>query len=491
MSKEADELLNDVSNLTLLPPPTKPYSVARRYVKTHARIVCWQQTFHRWRNGYYHVITEQHLRDLLYPWLDNAYYMGPEKDGKPQKLAWNPNAPRVSLIIDALRSLCVIPDGMQNGSWLKEHRAPKLTGNLRIIVPTTIGLVHVGDNGQEILEAITPDFFCLYAVPLPAEAVRTGFYQAYLKSRLHLADDDITYINEMHGSAIANWSPEQKAHMLVGPPRSGKGTLVRLLSYLIGKGKASAPITVTDMTETFGKSKLVGKAHIAVHEARGRPRDQDALLSFILSAIGGDELPIHRKYKEDWIGSLNALWQFVTNRPSAYRDASGASTSRFTGLNFGHSFAGDENPHIEAQLREDVWSVFESALLGLHRLIDQRHFTVPESWLPIAEELESGASPEILFLKNRCQPGDWISRITFKQEFERWCIDEDRKVQFSEANMRAAAATLGWKFVPSRFSMAEAKKYNVSTRIRIYRGIKPGPERSLQVQRAVARKSAP
>ena len=55
--------------------------------------------------------------------------------------------------------------------------------------------------------------------------------------------------------------------LLIGPTRSGKGTIARMLTALIGSGHVAGP-TLASLGTNFGLSPLLGKPLAIISDAR-------------------------------------------------------------------------------------------------------------------------------------------------------------------------------------------------------------------------------
>jgi putative DNA primase/helicase len=86
--------------------------------------------------------------------------------------------------------------------------------------------------------------------------------------------------------------------LLVGPKRSGKGTIGRVLTGLLGRHNVAAP-TLSGMTADFGLAPLIDKPLALASDARlSDKRDSSIVVERLLSISGEDTLTINRKYRD-------------------------------------------------------------------------------------------------------------------------------------------------------------------------------------------------
>jgi len=103
-----------------------------------------------------------------------------------------------------------------------------------------------------------------------------------------------------------------------GPKRAGKGTIARVLAWLVGTGNAVAP-TLAGLGMNFGLAPQIGKRVAIISDARlGGRADQHAIAERRLSITGEDAITIDRKY--------------LSRGPDNYRPGSSSFQTKFRGL---------------------------------------------------------------------------------------------------------------------------------------------------------------
>lgn len=462
---------------TPIPGPDDPYGVAEIYTTysasepTLGRLVHWQSEFYRYRNGCYRRVSAEDL-DLgeVRPWLSKQLRLQ-SVNGGTRELPWKPTDRSVSNVMSAIASVVHLPSDTSPRSWIGTAQDPQFSGKLDLVIPTTNGILHVGAERQERWMECTPDFFCLSAIRLSGTS--TGFFREY-REMIGMDGSDCEYYAELNGAAMSNWWPEQVAHLKVGAPRTGKGTLKSLTMKLVGNGAVS--ISMQALSEHLEREPLIGASYVSVPEHRESSNVLKSSMAFFLRATGGDQLDIGRKNKKSWNGVLHALWDFDANSPSVFRDPSGAAASRFVGMHFTKSFRNNEDPSVSPRLFADLDMVFEDALDGLHRLIARGRFTRPERWQVIEDELWSSTSIEMSFLEDYCNLGsDRIcSQSLLYQSWKEFCSERGYHPgprDAAIARIRSAADTLSFRLQPGRLSAKDAAEHGFPGRVRVVRGI--------------------
>src|SRR5262249_3134060 len=73
-------------------------------------------------------------------------------------------------------------------------------------------------------------------------------------------------LQEWFGYCLAPDTSQQKILLIVGPKRSGKGTVARVLTRLVGRKNVAGP-TLSSLGTNFGLWPLLGKTLAIIHDA--------------------------------------------------------------------------------------------------------------------------------------------------------------------------------------------------------------------------------
>jgi putative DNA primase/helicase len=240
---------------------------------------------------------------------------------------------------------------------------------------------------------------------------------------------------------------QQKSFLIVGPKRSGKGTIARVLTRLIGTANVVSP-TTSGLATNFGLQPLIGKRLAVISDARLGGREQQAFVERILNITGEDSLTIDRKYQSAWTGRLQTRILLLTNELPRLADASGAPASRFIVLTLVKSFYGHEDLGLEARLLVELPSILNWAIEGYERLRKRGHFLQPKSSADVIQELDDLGSPTKAFLHECCDIGPDFT-VPVESLFVAWCAwcERQRRDYHGDAarfgrDLRSALPTL-------------------------------------------------
>ncbi len=291
------------------------------------------QALHRNEHG----ITLRHYGGQFYVYNPKTGYVAVEEPGIRASLysflprfnkgetlnKITPTSRMVSDIVDALRGLTYLPSSRIAPFWITE--TPGLPSPLEV-VPCANGFLHLPTRE---LHPSTPQLFTVGALnfsysttpPQPTHWLRL-LHDLWPED----AESQET-LQEWMGYLLTAHTHFQKIMLLVGPPRSGKGTIGRVIQALLGRHRVCAP-TLSNLSTQFGMAVLIDKSAALVSDARLSGRADTAIIAErLLSISGEDPQSIPRKNLVDWNGSLPIRFTLMTNELPRIEDTSGALAS--------------------------------------------------------------------------------------------------------------------------------------------------------------------
>ena len=131
-------------------------------------------------------------------------------------------------------------------------------------------------------------------------------------------------LQEWFGYCLTADTRQQKILMLIGPKRSGKGTIARVLRQVLGEENCCAP-TLAGLGTNFGLWSLIGKRLGIIGDARLSGRTDQAIITERLLTISGeDAIDVDRKNLPPVTLKLPTRLMVLTNELPKLADASGA-----------------------------------------------------------------------------------------------------------------------------------------------------------------------
>jgi len=336
----------------LILDPKDPLSTARsflnwHYVQESARTLhCYQSVFYVYNGAYYDLAHSDNVRSRLYKFLEHGKIRKEIriKNDRFEVLdSFKPNRSSVNDVLDALKAETHLNASHVPPCWLQPNGDSTAANE---IIVCSNGLLHVPTRQ---LHRPTPDFFATHGLPVLFD-LKAAKPERWLHFLSELWADDqscIDALQEWMGYLLTSDTRQQKILLVVGPKRSGKGTIARVLKALIGEHGYCGPSMADLSTRSeFGLSTLVGKSVAVIHDARIGKGSRADIAERLLTISGEDTLNVHRKNLSDWVGKLTTRFMILTNELPGIADASGALAGRYLLLRLTRSFYGKENPQL-------------------------------------------------------------------------------------------------------------------------------------------------
>lgn len=217
--------------------------------------------------------------------------------------------------------------------------------------------------------------------------------------------------------------------MLIGPPRSGKGVITRIIHKLVGEANTVAP-TLAGLATNFGLWPLLGKSVAIISDARMSGRvDSSIVCERLLSISGEDALTVDRKNLQPVTGKLPTRLMIVSNELPRFADASGALAGRMLILRLEQSFYGREDQGLTDTLLGELPGILLWAIAGWARLQTRGHFVQPASGDGLRQQMQDITSPVGEFVRTCCQidPAFTVSIGEIFAAWKTWCDRAGRK----------------------------------------------------------------
>ncbi len=464
-----------------------PYRLARLFLRTQCKhkgkstLVYQGGQFFQWVNSAYRPMAEHALntglsraikaefnrlnRLAIEAWKDRG-----EKDeaGHPSH---RPEARKVStrLIGDtrhAVGALTFLSDDIKSPAWLIANPPFPATD----VVPFSNVLVHLpsfvaGNVGA--IHPATPDYFCPYALEFAFDpnAPHPTVWNAFKASVWPNDQESADTLEEWMGYCLTPDTRQQTIAMLIGPSRSGRGTIARVMQALVGEANVANP-TFSGLAAHFGAECLIGRPLAIIGDARlSRRSDWATALERFLGVAGEDSIGIPRKNREDWRGKLLTRFMVISNELPEIPDESQALTARLLVLQFTESFKGREDRTLDEKLRAELPGICLIAIEGWKRLRNRGRFQQPQSSEDTLDQFRELSSPVGTYVRERLTVGSGLSvrREAVYSDWKAWCESKGRGP--------STDAALGKKLHAVLPKLKSTRPREDGDRVRYYEGI--------------------
>jgi putative DNA primase/helicase len=412
--------------------PDDPHRLARLFLDStrHAdglTLRYWLEEWHRWDGGAWRATGDREVGAELTNFIKDVFDRAALDSGSQVKAVTTKLHGNVG---QAMKGLALLPAERtpRQPAWLDGGGPDPVR-----CLATTNGILDLpayADGRPLFFLAPTPRFFSPvnlgYAfepeAPSPTE---------WLKFLADLWGDDpesIESLREWFGYLLTSDTSLQKILMVIGPRRSGKGTIGRILRALVGPRNVVAP-TLSSLATQFGLSPLIGKSVALIADARLSGRaDSQVIVERLLSISGEDAQTIDRKHLTPWTGELPTRFVLISNELPRLGDSSGALVGRMVLLRLTRSFYGEEDTALTSRILAELPGILLWAIVGWNRLRERGRFLQPASGQELLDELEDLTSPISAFIAERCTIADGLQVPIgdLYTAWKSWCADRGK-----------------------------------------------------------------
>lgn len=428
--QELSALTGEAARKTIL-NRNAPYDTAKEFARRHCQINgadnvwFWQGQFWRWNGNYYVPDDENHtvMRGQVYKFLDGALRWG-SGGGKLER--FEPKPSHVNEVIDCLKTGLGLGAESQPPMWL-HSREPATEW-----IAFANGAVNVL-SGE--VRARSPDLWVHSALGFdwnPSAACPV--WEWFLQDIFPDDDESKQFIEEWMGYCMTEETRFQKGAMLIGPKRSGKGTISHVLRQLVGDRSYAGLSFNTWVSGENSRQPLIGKrvgvfADVRFKQGRayGASFDPGGIghvsTELLLNIIGEDTISIPRKYIGPWHGQLRLKLLLISNEIPNLNDTSGVLPSRFIKVHFSKSKYGQEDPNLRGKLSGELSGIATRCVAAYQHLCERGRFIQPQS----AEALEFAvlaASDPFAAMALECFVPDYAGEVIKTVAYSRfvgWC----------------------------------------------------------------------
>ncbi|SMH43485.1 DNA primase family protein [Mesorhizobium australicum] len=403
-----------------------PLTIARRFrEEVHPTLLWYQADWLLHRGSHYDVVEPDAVRRDVYAFLEDIGAM--------------PNSRTVGETIDALKGISLVERGTYAPPcWLNgDERARDYPASE--ILACRNGLLHLPTG--TLLDPSSA-FFTRSGLPYDydPDAPLPAVWLQFLADVWGDDPDQIALLQEIMGLLLTPDTSKQKFFLLLGPTRSGKGTIVRTISRLLGPTSVCSP-SLVKLGDRFGLEATLGKTLATVSDMRlGKQSDRQEIVGNILRIVGEDDVDVERKHVGGAITTkLNIRILIATNLLPPLPDVSGAVAARLVALKMTKSFLGVEDETLSRKLEAELPGILNWAIEGWRRLQAQGRFTSTAASREISGRMAELASPLTTFVAECCEldPEAKTAKDAVWQRYIAFTMDRSLAFAYSDPTMFA------------------------------------------------------
>ncbi len=399
-------------------------------------LIRFQHQWYAWdRLGAYRVIEDETIEAEIGALAIKAKVRTTRKkritddDGNPQTVEeetvapFNPMPRDIKAIYDMLAQACHKPfDTMSPPVFLDGGTGVYAGLNPHNLISCRNGIVDITTGD---MYPATPTFFTLTALPLdydplaPVPRKWLRFLLQVMKDRKPL----IRTMQEMIGYVLSDDSSMQALFFLWGPPRSGKGTILRVMTKLNGPLNTHHP-SIHTIAGRFGLEGCIGKSLIQITDMDcDDPKALSTAASKINAISGQDNMAVERKGIGDWNGVLPGRIVMAGNNLPNFGSHAAATAARLLIFPFDVSFLGREDRDLTDKLAGELAGILNWAIVGLRRLRARGRFEQHKDMADAKKRMLYAGDPLRAFIEERAivVPNAKVHKSVLYSSYQAYC----------------------------------------------------------------------
>jgi putative DNA primase/helicase len=344
-------------------------------------------------------------------------------DAKTQKVVrgpFNPKQGDVNEVYNALARLChrEVAD-FKPPCWLDRRDGPDPRG----IIVCKNGLL---DVTTRTLHPHTPEFFTRSALPINYDAFpqEPAQFLKFLSEAMGDRQPLIDLVQEIFGYLITGDTEQEAVFYLLGKSRGGKGTLMKIITALVGDRNMAA-VTIQGFADKYWAAPLADKSLALITDLTiSNRQDVKQAANNINMLSGRDPIPVRRMYKEPVTRTLPTRILMAGNFLPDFGEHAPALANRLKIVPFDVSFLGREDRTLARRIIDnELAGILVWALDGLSRLLDRGYFVEPADSTDKKRVLVRLANPVLSFIEECCivESGASVTKGTLYQTYRGWC----------------------------------------------------------------------
>lgn len=398
----------------ILPSPSLPYDVTDEMVQQQVLppVVYWLGRWHVYQDGHWIRADDDQVRGLFISALKGAVYLKPVKDTKSGKttmeeVPWPGNGGAIKNMCDRLQERHSLPADTRTPTWLDGR------GGATYLIPMQNGLL---DPRTRELHPRSDKFFSLQYLDVKwkPDTPRPQRWLQFL-DEIFGADDRKSkrLLQEWMGYLLTGDARRHKGMLILGPKRSGKGTIIAVSQALTGGLAAGVmELSTRSFRNDFGLEGLESSPLITMSDLHASGRDSVDAAQVLLGVIGGDTVSVNRKGRAIVTVRPRARVMVAANHTPSFYDDADVVQSRFLILRTVHSFYQREDHDLLGELLAELDGIAAWALDGYERLQRRGNFTVPANDEQDRAAFSERSAPLTAFIRDVCESTDDRARWT-------------------------------------------------------------------------------
>jgi len=314
--------------------------------------------------------------------------------------------PRVNDVFGIVKDLSIMPHGRTMND--QQNQIPILNGMFSL------------ENGQ--VSDHDPDNLNTYIIDLhldlSGELPKCEKWQDFLSESVNDADT-IRELQKFFGYCLTRETRHEKALLLIGPGGDGKGTILKMLSALVGEVN-TGNVTLGGLQDQFHRVMLVDKLLNVATEVEASLLQSDIFKTL----ISGESVTAAFKHKNAFSFLPVCKLAFSSNKHPNIQDTSDGLYRRLLVIEMEKQFVkhGKADLYLFDKLIEERSGVFLWALRGL-QLLREEGFTPSDYMSKCLDQFQEINNPILSFSRHHVgkDPGGFLCTMDMYRKYQKFC----------------------------------------------------------------------
>ena len=374
-----------------------------------------QQTWWRYREGQYRQIPNDNLRTKVCSSIKRVYvddakrrfteWINKGDMDKPKPKVKKVTTGTVNDVLLAMASEVCLSSSISMPAKISDKSKPLWVSLENGILDLDVVMKQMRGEAtdSEPLLPHTPNWFSTTKLPYAFDINRKcPIWQEFLLEAFDGDVSSVTTLQKWCGYLLTGEMHLHKILMVIGPPRSGKGTISRTIMELLGSETVATP-SLNSLANNFVGEGLIGKTVALVPDARLSKRvDSVVLTERLLSISGEDPQMVDRKNKSILSAvKLPLRFTIFSNLAPGFVDPAGAIMSRLIFLKMKKSYVGREDQTLGDRILTELPGILNWAIAGRF-LLEREGLLQPKSGQDLIDDTEMQSAPVKVFLRECC-----------------------------------------------------------------------------------------
>ena len=457
-----------INNGDIVLEANSPVTNAKKFLEAEyseeqgVQLVHYAGDFYIYIGTHYRFIEEGTIRSAMYRFLTSC-----KKMVKSNAVPFNPTQSSVNSILDAVKALVHLEHLPESRPpvWLKQFASNRPPAEK--IVSMKNGLYHFD---SDTLLSHSLGFFNTHSLPFEYDPTAAcPQWEQFLNDVWGDDEEAKNLLMEYFGYVLSGDTKQQKYLSVIGPRRSGKGTINRILIALLGQNNVVSP-QIEELCDTFALQSWLGKPLASFSDARLTGRNTTGVVSQMLRIVGGDPVTVNRKNKEALDVFLPTRIIMFSNEALQLSENSNALVGRMLMLQMTNSFYGKEDVGLYDKLSTELSGIFNMAMAANKRRLARlgERFVQPTSAQDTLDMASEIANPLSTFIDDMLEydANGTIEKDDLFAVYKKWAMKQNLSVGTALSFKRRFISATQDKGVTSvRDRASKCKGY-------VYRGVK-------------------